>query len=92
MCVGVTVGVGVIAWVWKGVYGWDSLDCCLKVCTCVCRGRGEEGECVCVCVCVSAWVRRVRGSLDGWCMFVWCGQGLIITISLEFPRWNERAM
>ena len=31
---------------------------------------------VCVCVCVSGWVRRARGSLDGWCMFVWCGWGV----------------
>ena len=46
-------GVGVIVWVWKGVCRWDSLDCCLKVCTCVSGegGRGE-GACVCVCVCV----------------------------------------
>ena len=25
------VGVGVTAWVRKGVCGWDSLDCCRKV-------------------------------------------------------------
>ena len=35
-CVGVGVivceYVGVIAWVRKGVYGWDSLACCSKVC------------------------------------------------------------
>ena len=31
---------------------------------------------VCVCVCVSVWVRRAQGSLDGWCMFVWCVWGL----------------
>ena len=47
------VDVGVIAWVRKGVCGWDSLDCCLKVCTCMCVS-GEGGVCVCVCVCV--WV------------------------------------
>jgi len=29
-----------------------------------------------VCVFVSAWVRRAQGSLDGWCMFVWCGRGV----------------
>ena len=32
----VCVGVGVIACGWKGVCGWDSLDCCLKLCTCMC--------------------------------------------------------
>ena len=36
---------------------------------------GEGGMCVlvrlCVWVCMSAWVRRARDSLDGWCMF--CG-------------------
>ena len=36
VCVFDCVGVGVIAWVWKGVCRWDSLDCCLKVCTCMC--------------------------------------------------------
>ena len=54
------VGVGVIAWVRKGVCGWDSLDCCLKVCTCVCQGRGGRGggrsACVCVGVGVTVWV------------------------------------
>ena len=28
VCVCVCDCVGVIAWVWKGVCGWDSLDCC----------------------------------------------------------------
>ena len=37
------VGVGVIAWVWKGVGGWYSLNCCCKVCMCV--GGEWEGEC-----------------------------------------------
>ena len=51
------VGVGVIAWVRKGVCGWNSLDCCLKVHVCKCRCMaGEGGVCVCVCVCVSRWV------------------------------------
>ena len=45
-----------IAWVRKGVCGWDSLDCCLKVCTCMCvSGEGAEekegGVCGCVGVC-----------------------------------------
>ena len=85
VCVGVIVCVcvGVIAWVRKGVCGWDSLDCCPKVCVC------GWGECVWGCdwvgvggcgwvwgVGVIAWVRRAWGSLDGWCMFVWCGRGV----------------
>ena len=36
---GVCVGVGLIAWVRKGVCGWYSLNCCCKVCMCV----GGEG-------------------------------------------------
>ena len=40
---------------------------------CVCMG---VIVCVCVCVCVCVWVRRARGSLDGWCMLVWCGWGV----------------
>ena len=45
--------VGVIGWVRKGVCGWNSLDCCLKVYVCKCRCvSGEGGVCVCVCVCV----------------------------------------
>ena len=55
VCVGgiVLMGVGVIAWMKKGVCGWDSLDCCRKVCVCVLRGEGEEkGVCVSVTVCV----------------------------------------
>ena len=42
---GVTVCVGVIAWVRKTVCGWGSLDSCHKVCV----GR-EGGESVCECV------------------------------------------
>ena len=38
MCGCGLVCVGVITWVMKGVCGWDSLDCCCKVC------GGEEGE------------------------------------------------
>ena len=34
------VGVGVIAWVRKGVCGCDGLDCCLNVHVCV---LGEGG-------------------------------------------------
>ena len=52
----VWVGVGVITWVRKGVCGWKSLDCCLKVCTlymymyvCVGEGGKEGGESVYVC-------------------------------------------
>ena len=37
---------------------------------------GCVGVIVCVCVGVSGWVRRARGSLDGWCMLVWCGWGV----------------
>ena len=37
----------------KGVCGWDSLDCCCKVCVCVARGGiGERSVCVSVTVCV----------------------------------------
>ena len=39
-------------------------------------GRGNVCVGAIVCVCVSAWVRRAQGSLDGWCMFVWCGRGV----------------
>ena len=56
MCVCDCVGVGVIvwvgvsvviAWVRKGVCGWNSLDCCLKVDVCTCRCvSGEGGVCV----------------------------------------------
>ena len=45
------VGVGVIAWVRKGVCGWYSLNCCCKVCMCV--GGGSVGG---VCVGVTVWV------------------------------------
>ena len=51
------------------VYGCDCVFVCVCVCVCLC-------VCVCVCVCVSVWVKRARGSLDGWCMFVWCGRGV----------------
>ena len=53
------VGVGVIAWVRKGLCGWYSLNCCSKVCMCVggeCGGSVCECDCVCVCVCVCVWV------------------------------------
>ena len=43
---------------------------------------GEGGMCVCVCVCVGVWVRRARGSLDGWCMFVWSVRGV------NYADWN----
>ena len=44
-----------IAWVRKGVCGWDSLDCCLKVRTSMCVSR--EGEvCVCGWVGVTVWM------------------------------------
>ena len=47
----VWAGVGVIAWVRKGVCGWYSLNCCCKVCMCVWGGvRGS------VCVGVTVWV------------------------------------
>ena len=49
--------------------GWGSLDCCSSVCVCVCVCVSGGGVC-------SVWVRRARGSLDGWCMFVWCGWGV----------------
>ena len=67
-----------IAWVRKGVCGWDSLDCCLKVHVCVCRGReggkkGRGGVCVCgtVGVGVIVWVGLgviawVRKGVCGW--------------------------
>ena len=38
-------------------------------CDCVC-------VCACICVCVGVGViafMRAQGSLDEWCMFVWCG-------------------
>ena len=59
-CVGVIVwvGVDVIAWVWKGVCGWYSLNCCCKVCMCV-GGEGEGGSVggsVCGCDCVGVGV------------------------------------
>ena len=45
---------------WKGVCGWGSLDCCLKVCTCMyVSGEGgveEEGERVSVDVGVTVWM------------------------------------
>ena len=70
MCVCDCVGVGVIVWVGVGVIKWVRKGVC----------EWGKGECVCmgaiVCVGVSVWVRRARGSLDGWCMFVWCGQGV----------------
>ena len=40
-----------IAWVWKGVCGWYSLNCCCKVCMCVSGGGGREGS-MCGCDCV----------------------------------------
>ena len=61
------MGVGVTAWVRKEVYGWDSLDCCCKVCVC--------GEYVCGCHCdgvgVIVWVgvgviEWVRKGVSGW--------------------------
>ena len=56
-CVGVgvivCVGVAMIAWVWKGVCGWYSLNCCCKVCMCV---GGECGGSVCGCDIVGVWV------------------------------------
>ena len=45
-------GVGVIVCVRKGVWEWDSLDCCLKVIVCVSGGSAcgcdfvGEDECV----------------------------------------------
>ena len=49
---------GVIACVRKGVCGWNSLDCCLNVCTymCVSREGGRGGGGVCVCDCVGVGV------------------------------------
>ena len=47
------VGVGVLAWVRKGVCGWDSLHCYCSMC--VRRGRGE-GKGKCVCVGITMWV------------------------------------
>ena len=44
------VGVGVIAWVTKGLCGWYSLNCCCKVCMCV--GGSVGGVCGCGCDCV----------------------------------------
>ena len=32
--------------------------------------------CVCVGVCVIAFMKRAQGSLDEWCMFVWCGRAV----------------
>ena len=82
VCVIVWVGVGVIAWMKKGVCGWDTLDCCHKVCgEGGCEGRGGEG-----CVCVTALIaavkymdeegERERGSV---CVgvIVWVGMGVI---------------
>ena len=73
MCGCDCVGVGVIAWVRKGVCGWGSLDCFRKVHVCVCGGEGGVCvwmcgcgcDCVCVCVCVGviAWVRK---GVCGW--------------------------
>ncbi len=60
-----------IAWVWKGVCGWYSLNCCCKVCMCVKGGEGgreggrEGGVCVCGCDCVGVGV------------IVWVGVGVI---------------
>ena len=47
------------------------------VCVCVCVG---VIVCVkgCGCDCVRAW-----GSLDGWCIFVWCGRGLIMCVGMD---------
>ena len=71
----VWAGVGVIAWVRKGLCGWYTLNCCCKVCMCV---WGECGGSVCVGVTV--WV----GGCDcvGGCGYncvgeegiVWVGQ------------------
>ena len=70
----VWVGVGMSVWVRKGVYGWDSLDCCRKVC--VCRGVGREGremgrgECGCGCNCVGGGGCDCMGEKGS----VWVGQ------------------
>ena len=59
-CVGVGVivwvDVDVIAWVWKGVCEWYSLNCCCKVCMCVVGVGGEGG--------------REGGSVGGVCVGV----------------------
>ena len=57
----VWVGVGVIAWVRKGLCGWYSLNCCCKVCMCW-RGGSVGGVWGGVtvwvggCDCVGGWV------------------------------------
>ena len=57
------VCVGVIVWVRKGVCGWNSLDCFLKVHVCTCRCVGGRGS---VCVCVGGGGVRVRKGVCGW--------------------------
>ena len=48
MCGCHCVGVGVLAWVRKGVCKWDSLDCCRKVCVSVgCMCKYVCGVCAC---------------------------------------------
>ena len=69
----VWAGVGVIAWVRKGVCGWYSLNCCCKVCMCV--WGGVWGECVCGCDCVGVGV------------IVWVGVGVIAWVRKGLCGW-----
>ena len=70
------MGVGVIAWVRKGVCGWDSLDCCLKVHdvhVCVFQGRGKRG----------------RGSA---CVYDCVGVGVIVWVSVGVIAWVRKGV
>ena len=63
--------VGVIVWMCVGVIAWARKAVCGCDCVDMCEG-----------VVVIVWVRRGRGSLDGWCMLVWCGRGV------NYVGWN----
>ena len=79
----VWVGVGVIAWVRKGVCGCYTFNCCCKVCMCVRvlggreggREGGSMGGSVCGCDCVGVGV------------IVWVCVGMIVWVRKGVCWW-----